>query len=191
RFIDCDSFQMELEGQLYRCNVGVSHFQPPEMQAASFALTTRTENHDNFGLAVLIFHLLFLGRHPFSVKPLTALDVSIEEAIKRFAFPYGANARSKGVAPPPQSLSLSSVTPKIGSYLERAFGEPGFRGGRPTASQWVAALKDLLSQIVACPDDAAHFYCSSLRTCPWCAIINAGGVDFFVTASITKLPAET
>ena len=23
-------------------------------------------NHDNFGLAVLIFQLLFMGRHPFS-----------------------------------------------------------------------------------------------------------------------------
>ena len=64
--IDCDSFQIQANGQIYPCEVGVPLFTPPELQGQSFRGVNRTSNHDRFGLAVLIFHLLFMGRHPFS-----------------------------------------------------------------------------------------------------------------------------
>ena len=61
--IDSDSFQVNARGTLHLCEVGVSHFTPPELQGlSSFDGFTRTANHDNFGLALLIFHLLFGGR---------------------------------------------------------------------------------------------------------------------------------
>ncbi len=63
--IDCDSFQIQVGEALHRCEVGVAHFTPPELQSiASFEDITRTPNHDGFGLALLIFHLLMGGRHP-------------------------------------------------------------------------------------------------------------------------------
>lgn len=58
--IDSDSFQINANGTLHLCEVGVSHFTPPELQTlSSFVGFERTENHDNFGLALLIFHVLF------------------------------------------------------------------------------------------------------------------------------------
>ncbi|MBK6971452.1 MAG: molecular chaperone [Sterolibacteriaceae bacterium] len=63
--IDSDSFQVNARGTMHLCEVGVSHFTPPELQTlSSFDGFKRTTNHDNFGLALLIFHVLFGGRHP-------------------------------------------------------------------------------------------------------------------------------
>ena len=60
--IDCDSFQINAKGEIHLCEVGVSHFTPPELQGLpSFNGIKRTFNHDNFGLALLIFHILFGG----------------------------------------------------------------------------------------------------------------------------------
>ncbi len=54
--IDSDSFQINANGTLHLCEVGVSHFTPPELQTLpSFVGFERTANHDNFGLALLIF----------------------------------------------------------------------------------------------------------------------------------------
>ncbi|MDB6080248.1 MAG: helix-hairpin-helix protein, partial [Akkermansiaceae bacterium] len=71
--IDSDSFQVDAAGYTYLCKVGVPNFTPPEIQTlSSFDQFRRTANHDNFGLALLIFHLLMGGRHPFSGVPLRA-----------------------------------------------------------------------------------------------------------------------
>jgi DNA-binding helix-hairpin-helix protein with protein kinase domain len=45
----------------------VAQFTPPEIQKSrQHFRMERTANHDNFGLAILIFQLLFFGRHPYS-----------------------------------------------------------------------------------------------------------------------------
>jgi DNA-binding helix-hairpin-helix protein with protein kinase domain len=67
QMIDCDSFQVSSRGQTWFCTVGVGTHQPPEMQGRdSYAGVVRTPNHDNFGLAVIIFQLLCMARHPFA-----------------------------------------------------------------------------------------------------------------------------
>lgn len=67
QFVDCDSFQIRSDcGKLFRCAVGVPEFTPPELQGRSFRDIDRDADHDLFGLAILIFHLLMMGRHPFS-----------------------------------------------------------------------------------------------------------------------------
>src|SRR5262249_34504113 len=63
--IDCDSFQVQAGGRVFPCEVGVAEYTPPELQGRSFAGVVRTVNHDCFGLAVLVFQLLFVGRHPY------------------------------------------------------------------------------------------------------------------------------
>ena len=71
RMYDCDSFQITDGGRRWFCEVGVGTHQPPEMQGlASYRGVVRTPNHDNFGLAVFVFQLLYMGRHPFSGRPL-------------------------------------------------------------------------------------------------------------------------
>ncbi|NBV87420.1 MAG: hypothetical protein EBS01_14415, partial [Verrucomicrobia bacterium] len=59
--IDCDSFQVEREGHRYPCNVGTPLWTPPELQGLALGGRERTPNHDGFGLAQLIFLLLFAG----------------------------------------------------------------------------------------------------------------------------------
>jgi DNA-binding helix-hairpin-helix protein with protein kinase domain len=65
-FIDCDSFQIRVGATTYWCPVGIPDFLAPEVQGVSLATLVRTPNHDNFTLAVLIFQILFLGKHPFA-----------------------------------------------------------------------------------------------------------------------------
>lgn len=59
--VDCDSFQVG-DGARFPCLVGTDLFVPPELTGIDLGQTRRTENHDNFGLALLVFHLLFMGR---------------------------------------------------------------------------------------------------------------------------------
>src|SRR5262249_6837665 len=59
--IDCDSFQVRTPDRVFRCEVGVGPYTPPELQNVNFREVDRTANHDRFGLAVLVFHLLFMG----------------------------------------------------------------------------------------------------------------------------------
>ena len=52
RLIDCDSFQFPWNGSLFRCNVGVADYQPPELQHGDLSRIERLPQHDLFGLAV-------------------------------------------------------------------------------------------------------------------------------------------
>ncbi|MCT9118173.1 helix-hairpin-helix domain-containing protein [Cupriavidus gilardii] len=182
--IDCDSFQINAKGRLHLCEVGVPHYTPPELQGTTaFDKVARTANHDNFGLALLIFHLLFGGRHPFAGVPLRD-DVGnqLEADIKAFRFAYGHNSRARGLEPPPNALTLALVPPSFGTLFERAFTEPGASGsGRPTASEWVSALDQLRASTKKCNASSMHIYPASLTTCPWCAMESRGVVYFIDT----------
>ena len=106
RLIDCDSFQISANGNRYLCEVGVPTHTPPELQDRSFTGVMRTQDHDAFGLAVIIFQLLFMGRHPFSGAFLGRGDMPLERAIKEFRFAYGPGAASRQMKQPPATLPL-------------------------------------------------------------------------------------
>ena len=63
--VDCDSygFTDAATGRTFANHMGRAEFQAPEAQDD---YTNRTQNHDRFGLAVIIFHLL-TGYHPYTV----------------------------------------------------------------------------------------------------------------------------
>ena len=87
--IDANSFQISRNGKTYFCEVGVPEFTPPELQGVKLNTVIRTENHDGFGLAVVIFCLLFMGRHPFCGKFLgTGNPPDVAEAISNYRFAY-------------------------------------------------------------------------------------------------------
>jgi DNA-binding helix-hairpin-helix protein with protein kinase domain len=178
--IDSDSFQVNASGNLHLCEVGVSHFTPPELQGlSSFQGYTRTPNHDNFGLALLIFHLLFGGRHPYSGVPLKAgVGDALETDIKGFRYAYARDASSRGISPPPRSIPMSMVPDSMEAMFQMAFTEKGALGGRPTAKQWEAALDGVRNRLKKCGASSVHVYPDHLSKCPWCALEQQGVVYF-------------
>lgn len=179
RLIDCDSFQVSQRGEVFGCRVGVPLFTPPELQGCNFDDVLRTKDHDAFGLAALIFHLLFLGRHPFAGRhPQRTL--TLEEAICEGSFVYGRTAGAQGWVAPPFALQLGEVTPEIAALLESALGPRAARGrARPSAQQWASALAALEATIVRCTTDPQHLFLRTAGGCPWCRIEDEGGPFFF------------
>ena len=176
--VDCDSFQICSNGKVYPCEVGVPLFTPPELQETEFSAVIRTPNHDNFGLAVLIFHLLFMGRHPFAGKFLGRGEMPIEKAIAEQRFAFATDVQRTQMLPPPTCITLAHVPQEIGDLFSSAFGPDGSRGGRPDGRQWTAALDTLSKHLIVCSANKTHVFFNSLSTCPWCAIESCGVLLF-------------
>lgn len=165
--IDCDSFQVTAKGQRYLCEVGISTHTPPELQGGSFRGVTRSINHDAFGLAVIIFQLLFMGRHPFSGAYTGQGEMSLEKAIKELRFAYGPGAASHQMKQPPATLPLEAVSKTVAQLYERAFLS---EANRPKPQEWMAALTDMSKSLKQCDTNESHYYLSSLPSCAWCEI---------------------
>jgi DNA-binding helix-hairpin-helix protein with protein kinase domain len=189
RFIDCDSFQIESDGKMFPCPVGTPHFTPPELQAKSLREEARTPQQDRFGMAVLMFHLLFVGRHPFAGRFYGAGELTIEKAIAERRFAFSKDRTETLVEPPPASMLLSDVTPGAAALFEAAFrGEPE---ARPSARAWAEELENLIRQRKPCTLDQAHIYYGALKECPWCRIEDEGGPSFFVLGgSVTSVAPD-
>jgi DNA-binding helix-hairpin-helix protein with protein kinase domain len=190
--IDSDSFQVNARGTMHLCEVGVSHFTPPELQSlSSFDGFTRTTNHDNFGLALLIFHVLFGGRHPYSGVPLrSGVGDALENDIKSFRYAYARDNQARGFSPPPRSIPVSMLPDAMESMFHLAFSEKGAFGARPSAQQWVSALDGVRSRLRKCSASAMHVYPDHLGTCPWCAL-EKQGVVYFVDFGTTFTPTSS
>lgn len=189
RLIDCDSYQVpgEGEGEVFTCDVGVPLWTAPELQGRPFRGLPRTPNHDRFGLALLIFELLFMGRHPFAGVREGAEGGGIEEAIREFRFAFGRRDRDPGWAPPPHTLGLEALPEPLAGRFEQAFSREAERsGGRPSGREWVEALDLLLERQAECRADAGHTYWRDLAHCPWCRILGGGGPNFFVSVVIHR-----
>ena len=178
--IDCDSFQISSHGRYFLCEVGVPLYTPPELQDKEFKHVIRTPNHDNFGLAVLLFHLLFLGRHPFAGKYLGQGDMPIEKAIGEFRFAFAPDPQRTQMQPPPNCITLAHLSPEVAGLFVSAFAPGGAQSGRPNAGEWVAALDTFGRQLKDCPTNRAHSFFQGLSACPWCAIELRAGIFLFV-----------
>lgn len=176
--IDCDSFQYTNGTDRFLCEVGVPDFTPPELQGRSLANVVRTPNHDGFGLAVLIFHLLFMGRHPFAGRWRRQGDMPMEQAIKEFRFAFSRTNPSGDFLPPPGAPLLDSVTPALAALFERAFSKNS-PTNRPQAVEWLAALSELEANLSKCASNRSHAFYKSMSSCPWCAIERATGTILF------------
>jgi len=179
--IDCDSFQILEAGKRYGCPVGVPEFTPPELQGGNFGSQIRTVQHDAFGLRVLIFYLLFLGRHPYMGMYDPAKDemLSLDQAIGRYAFPYGYPVGSPEVKLPGYLPRLSDYPSEIGSLFKQAFTRDSMLRGRPSASTWVESLTSLGKALRQCQGNPNHHYFQGLKDCPWCRMEGVLGKPIF------------
>jgi DNA-binding helix-hairpin-helix protein with protein kinase domain len=191
--VDCDSFQISANGKIYPCEVGVPLYTPPELQDTEFREVARTPNQDNFGLAVLLFHLLFMGRHPFAGKFLGQGEMPIEKAIAEQRFAFARDSQRTQMLPPPACITLAHVPQEIGDLFISAFGPDGAPSGRPDARQWISELDALASRLIICSNNKAHLFFNGLSSCPWCPIESAGillFVDFTIVDTTTGFSIE-
>ncbi|MCW5599410.1 MAG: hypothetical protein KIT59_09910, partial [Nitrosomonas sp.] len=86
--IDADSFQVTTPSEQFLCKVGVPEYTPPELQGKSLGGVVRTQNHDAFGLAIVIFQILFMGRHPFVGTVRNGDIPPLHENIKNYKYVY-------------------------------------------------------------------------------------------------------
>jgi DNA-binding helix-hairpin-helix protein with protein kinase domain len=187
-WIDSDSFQVRAGRWLFPCTVGTPEFTPPELQGKQLDRLTRTANHDAFGLAVIIFNLLFMGRHPFSGRFLSSGEMPLERAIEEFRFAYSARKNRTRMEPPPNVPLLTDIPADMRDAFEIAFGKAGVVTGRPKAADWVRLVESAEKQVVVCRASAAHQYLKPARSCPWCHMETAfpGFVAFTTTATSSR-----
>lgn len=188
--IDADSFQFSLNGKSYPCVVGVPDFTPPELHGKNLASVQRTIEHDNFGLAVAIFHLLLMGRHPYAGR-YNGPDISMGDAIaqNRFAFSLTRQAATH-TTPPPGALTLNMFPDSIASTFEDAFGLAP--GARPSALDWIHALNTLEGSLNHCSKVKAHYYPNNAGGCVWCKLTVNSGFDMFpdLTSVTPNIPTD-
>src|SRR5499426_1568011 len=173
--LDVDSFQVSAEGKNYRCEGGFPEYTPPELQGVAFRDVDRVQEHDCFGVAVVIFQLLFMGRHPFSGRYLDAGEMPLERAIREFRFAYGADAEARKMRQPPGTLALDSMPTPLVDLFRRAF----LSTDRPRPREWIEPLDALAKALKKCDSHSGHNYYSELRDCPWCGIESQARVRLF------------
>lgn len=184
--IDSDSFQFRRDGRTYRSIVGTAEYTPAELLGLSFEKTDRTTNHDAFGLAVLLFQLLFLGRHPYSGRYLGGGDMDIKTAISQRRFAYSARRSETQMEPPPHVPALGDFGSEVQDTFERAFSRASETGnGRPSPADWVGVIGRLQSNLITCGIDRSHHYHNSKATCPWCKLEQGIGRSLFAAQLVT------
>ncbi len=166
--VDADSIQVIDGENLYRCRVGKAEFMPPELQGQNLSEVTRTDEQDNFALAILIFQTLMEGCHPFAgIYTGEGEPPSLAARIAAAHFPY--SGQSVPYRPSPLALPLTLLHPKIQEFFQRCFVDSQRNPQiRPTAAQWHEALTVAEQELRSCTVNIQHAYGSHLATCPWC-----------------------
>ncbi len=172
--VDCDSFQVKDGNRIFRCGVGVPEYTPPELHGRKFTDLNRDANHDLFGLAIMVFHLLMMGRHPFAGVPQVNVDIPIEKAIQDGLYAYSRNPTK--LKPPPHVLPLAMLDAATRDLFERAFGS----AQRPTATEWRRVLDASMKGLQHCKNEPKHSYPVAAGNCPWCQLIATARLMFFI-----------
>ncbi len=171
--IDCDSFQIITNDDKFLCTVSKPEYFPPELHGKNLYNVVRTQNNDNFGLAVIIYQLLMLGKHPYATLGGPS---EVVKAIEGGYFAFGKKAKQEGIKPPLPSemfqIIYDSLDDKIKELFEKAFSDE-IDVIRPSAKDWIEALKVQMDNLVQCGDET-HFYNKKGR-CIWCEIKNQFG----------------
>ncbi|MGH3864914.1 MAG: hypothetical protein ACRDQ4_02040 [Pseudonocardiaceae bacterium] len=189
RLIDVDSFQVPVpDGRPLLCTVAVDLFLPPELHQAPLNSVVRTPDHDAFGLAITIFQLLMLGRHPYAGRFLGAGEMPIERAIVEHRFAFDAHAADRHMQRPPNTVGMEILPSRVAELFESAFASPAPRRPRPSAGEWVQALEKLAADLAHCQSNPKHYYPRSASLCPWCDFEQSAGVFLFgvPTATFTQ-----
>ncbi|MDR1301067.1 MAG: hypothetical protein LBK43_01170, partial [Treponema sp.] len=115
--IDCDSYQVTINGKYFPCPVGSPDLTPIEHHNKNFKQVVRTVASENFSLAIILFECLMLGRHPYDIvggdDPVTNL--------RQGNFPYGKD--NKEIPQGPWYHIWSHIPYRIKSLFIQNFTE--------------------------------------------------------------------
>ncbi|MHC5933067.1 tetratricopeptide repeat protein [Nostoc sp.] len=167
--IDTDSFQVRnpVNGKIYRCPVGSPDYTPPELIDKDFSSIDQTEVHDRFRLAVIIYQLLFGGQSPFAGKWIGAgKDPDTNDRIRQGLWLY---APYSFIQPVEWIIPLEIVHPEVRRCFLRCFND-GYQNSnlRPTAEDWVKALRLAVNELTICAKVDSHYYSQTYGKCYWC-----------------------
>ena len=171
--VDTDSFQVKDQGgKLFHCPVGVPEYTPPELQGVHLGSVERTEYHDRFGLAVVLFQLLMEGVHPFTGVPVDPAFSATGEfylyCIKQGIFPYQVGSK---FVPPPHAPRFNTLNPSVQNLFLRCFAIGlHLPTSRPSAREWADVLEAAEKQLVQCKTHPSHWYSAHLSQCHWCQV---------------------
>ncbi|MBW4557966.1 MAG: hypothetical protein KME59_18930 [Trichormus sp. ATA11-4-KO1] len=184
--IDTDSFQVRhlQNGKVYRCLVGSPGFTPSELINKDLSTIDQTEVHDHFRLAVIIYHLLFGGESPFQGQWIGAGDSpEINELIRRGVWLYAPNSL---IQPISRTIPFEIVHPEVQRCFLQCFND-GHKNVnfRPSARDWVKALKLAVNDLTICGKVDSHYYSRNFGKCYWCDRANNLGADIFPGKSTT------
>ncbi|PHM10091.1 protein kinase domain-containing protein [Nostoc sp. 'Peltigera malacea cyanobiont' DB3992] len=178
--IDTDSFQVRnpKNNKVYRCLVGSEGFTPPELIDQDFSSIDQTEVHDHFRLAVIIYQLLFGGQTPFGGKWIGAGEPpETNDRIRRGLWLYAPNSL---IQPVDGTIPLEIVHPEVQRCFLRCFND-GYQNPnlRPTAEDWVKALRLAVNELTICGKVDSHYYSRTYGKCYWCDRATKLGIDIF------------
>ena len=178
--IDTDSFQIRdgKRGTLHRCGVGTPEYTAPGLHGAAFTDQDRTPDDDRFALAVMIYQLLFQGRHPFAGRYRNEGGDEINTLVDRIrvgTFVHGPQTKVKH-SPSAAAALIWKDTP-FKRQFQGAFRR---RGERTTADAWAKQIENAAKALVQCRQNALHYHVAKTR-CTWCAYRKTTGIEPFPT----------
>ncbi len=133
--IDCDSWQLRAGGKNYHCPVAAPDMLAPELQGKDLGKTLRNQESEWFSLAILLFKVLMLGRHPFDVVG----GESPVENIHKGYFPYGLGGG--GIPKGPWFNIWSHLPYKLKEQMVRTFKAGTHNlAERTSVEQWLELL---------------------------------------------------
>jgi DNA-binding helix-hairpin-helix protein with protein kinase domain len=144
--IDIDYVQMTtIRGTTYLSSARSEFYMAPEVYGMDLRRQRREQSSDLFALAVIIFQLLMGGWHPCA----SAGQADLAGQIRRGTFPHVAGSPDR---PPPQAPPFAALPEELRHLFTQMFVD-GFwdPGLRPTADEWVKALKQNAKELTRRP----------------------------------------
>lgn len=134
--IDCDSWQVSATGKTFPCPVAAPDMLPPELQGKELGKVSRTLESEHFSLAILLFKMLMLGRHPYDAVG----GAGPVENIGKGHFPYGVGG---GGIPKGVWFNIWSHLPyKLKAEFVRTFKDGALNPAeRTSTAEWIEQLK--------------------------------------------------
>jgi len=137
--VDTDSFQIEA----FPCPVGTANFTAPEIQGLNYASFLRTEQHELFAVATMIFMVLFPGKAPYAQQG----GGSQVDNVKSGNFPYRFSTQSGQSAPDVSGEDAPQgpwqfIWSHLPLRMRQAFFETFQQGQRVSVADW----QDLLGK---------------------------------------------